>query len=58
MSDGHDLFVMLDGVKIAKRGHPGTAYARQWISLEPGYAVHDGPDEIIIEVHPERRAAQ
>ena len=24
-SDGNDIFVIADGVKIAKRGHPGTS---------------------------------
>jgi hypothetical protein len=54
MFDGHDLFVMLNGIKIAKRGHPGTPYARRWISLEPGYAVYQSADysQIVIEVEP------
>ena len=50
-SDGRDLFVVFNGVKIAKRGQPGSAQAGQWISLEPGYRVLDGPDleSIVIE---------
>lgn len=39
--DGEDIFIILDGVKIAKRGHPGTPYAGTWVSLEPGYTVRD-----------------
>jgi hypothetical protein len=35
VSDGKDLFIVRDGVKIAKRGHPGTKYAKTWIPLEP-----------------------
>jgi hypothetical protein len=41
-SDGRDLFVIFDGVKVAKRGHPGTKQAGQWVSLEPGFAVYGG----------------
>jgi hypothetical protein len=37
--DGKDIFVIVDGVKIAKRGHPGTPEAGTWISLRPGWAV-------------------
>jgi hypothetical protein len=50
-SDGHDIFAIVDGVKIAKRGRKGTAQARTWVSLEPGWSVldfHDGI-EIIYE---------
>ena len=39
--NGDDLFVIVDGVKIAKRGHPDTPHAGTWISLEPGYTVRD-----------------
>jgi len=41
---GEDVFVIRKGVKIAKRGHPQTPQAGTWISLEPGWAVLDGPD--------------
>ena len=40
-ADSNDIFVVLDGVKIAKRGQPGTPYAKAWISLEPGWSVLD-----------------
>jgi hypothetical protein len=39
--DGNDIFVIADGVKIAKRGHPGTPQAGTWVSLEPGWRVLD-----------------
>ena len=42
--DGTDLFVTFDGVRIAKRGHPGTAQAGRWVSLEPGWRVLNGPN--------------
>jgi hypothetical protein len=41
VSDGHDVFVVVDGVRVAKRGRPGTAQARTWVSLEPGWRVLD-----------------
>jgi hypothetical protein len=41
IADGIDIFFVVDGVKIAKREHPGTAQAK-WISLEPGWSVLDG----------------
>jgi hypothetical protein len=43
MGDGEDIFIIRDGVTIAKRGHPDTLQARTWVSLEPGYAAY-GPD--------------
>jgi hypothetical protein len=48
-SDGTDIFVVVDGQRIAKRGRPGTPQAGTWISLEPGWRVTGGPDEIMIE---------
>ena len=41
-SDGTDLFIIVDGVKIAKRGLPDTPQAKTWVSLEPGWKVLDG----------------
>jgi hypothetical protein len=41
VNDGHDIFIEVNGVKIAKRGKPGTAQADTWISLEPGWTVSD-----------------
>ena len=51
--DGKDIFIVVDGIRIAKRGHPGTSQARTWISLEPGYTVEDnvyGSDQYGIEI--------
>jgi hypothetical protein len=39
--DNDDVFVLVDGVKIAKRGGPDTALAMAWIMLEPGWIVRD-----------------
>jgi hypothetical protein len=35
------MFVVVDGVRIARRGYPGTPQARTWVSLEPGWEVVD-----------------
>lgn len=45
-----DIYVVNDGVRIAKRGKPGTPQAKTWISLERGYVVYDAPDlsEIVV----------
>ena len=49
VSDGDDLFVLADGVKIAKRGRPGTAQARTWVSLEPGWRVLYQGEALVVE---------
>jgi hypothetical protein len=36
-----ELYVIADGVCIAKRGQPDTRHARTWVSLEPGWVVRD-----------------
>ena len=36
------FFVVLDGVRIAKQGGPGTPQAGTWVSLEPSYEVTGG----------------
>ena len=54
---GTDIFVLIDGVKIAKRGHPGTPQAKTWVSLEPGWRVFDGPKGgLRVRVRRRRRA--
>ena len=47
--DGEDMFVSVDGVKVAKRGHPGTPHAKTWVPIEPGYIVRDCEDGIDVE---------
>ena len=37
-----DEFLVLDGVRIAMRGKPGTPQAGIWIPLVPGYEVFEG----------------
>jgi hypothetical protein len=41
VSDGNDIFGLADGVKIAKRGLPGSPQAGGWVSIEPGWHVFD-----------------
>jgi hypothetical protein len=43
VGDGVEMFIVFDGKKIAKRGHPGTPQT-------PGYTVLDGPDLNSIQV--------
>jgi hypothetical protein len=37
-----DMFVVVDGIRVARRGYPGTPQARSWVSIEPGWEVIDG----------------
>ena len=48
--DGEDIFIVADGLKIAKRGHPETPQAKTWVLLEPGYIVREREDGASIEV--------
>jgi hypothetical protein len=40
-SDGIDVFVLYNGVRIAKRGDPNSEQAGTWVSLKPSYRVFD-----------------
>jgi hypothetical protein len=42
------MFVVFDGVRIARRGRRGTPQARTWVSIEPGFAVYDYPAGIVV----------
>ena len=39
--DGTDMFFVIDGRRVAQRGHAGTTEARQWIPLVPDFSMHD-----------------
>jgi hypothetical protein len=52
--EGNDTFVVADGIKIAKLGHPGTPQAETWVSLEPGWTVRDCDDGESIEIEYKR----
>jgi hypothetical protein len=53
--EGGEIFVVADGVRIAKLGHPGTSHAKTWVSLEPGYIVRNCADGESIEVQYKRQ---
>ena len=36
------IYVVMGGIRIAKRGHPDSPQAAQWVSIEPGWVVRDG----------------
>jgi hypothetical protein len=45
---GYDeLYLVIDGMRIAKRGHPGTPQARTWVPLVEGVKFYNGdfPDD-------------
>jgi len=42
VGEGTDLFVEVDGVRVARRGNPGSPQEGTWISLEAGWEVCDG----------------
>ena len=44
-TDGTDVFVVFERVRIAKRGEPGTSHAGTRVSLEPYYEVLGGNSE-------------
>ena len=45
VSDDSDIFILIDGVKIARRGYPCTPQAGTWVTLEPGWEVFDVPPD-------------
>jgi len=49
-----EVYVVFDGIRIAKRGNPGTLQAGTWVSLEPGFqvAVNDGEWVVIHDTTP------
>jgi len=50
-SNGRDVFVVYNRVRIAKRADPNTPQAGTWVSLKPGYRVFDNdyPEKLIVE---------
>lgn len=45
VSDGQDMFAVADGVRIAKRGRPGTPEAGTWVTLVAGWTVTGSPED-------------
>ena len=44
------LYVVVNGVRIAQRGEPGSQQAGAWVPLEPGWTVRGPDDHSAIEV--------
>jgi hypothetical protein len=42
--DTFAIYVVVNGKRIAKRGHPDTPQAGTWVSLEPGWQVYSSAD--------------
>ena len=47
-SDGRDIFIVIDGVRVAKRGRSSTAEASTWVTLVPGWGIRDAVDGLVI----------
>ena len=43
-----DAFIVVDGVRVARRGYPGSQQAGTWVSIEPGWEVMDSDEGILI----------
>jgi hypothetical protein len=43
-----EFYLVVDEVRVAKRGQPGTPQARTWISLVPGWEVGGTIGRIVI----------
>jgi hypothetical protein len=44
------MFVVVDGLKVAKRGRPNTRQAKTWVPIEPGWEVIDEDYLIYISI--------
>jgi hypothetical protein len=56
VGEGSDIFVMVDGVRVAARGRPGTPEAGTWVTLISGWTVTSNADHTEIEImHDGRR---
>ena len=50
VKEGDNLFIEVDGVAIAERGHPHTPQEGTWVSIVPGWEVVEGPDLMSITI--------
>ena len=50
-SNGRDVFVVYNEVRVAERGQLNTPEAGTWVPLKPGYRVFDKgyPEKLIVE---------
>ena len=51
-----EVYVVFGGMRIAKRGNPGTPQAGTWISLEPGFQVAVNGAELVV-IHDTKHAS-
>jgi hypothetical protein len=42
------VFVVVDGVRVARRGYPDSQQAGTWVSIEPGWEALDSAEGILI----------
>jgi hypothetical protein len=47
---GDEVFVLVDGVKIAMRGAPDSAHAGTWMAIEPGWTVLELSDGDTLQI--------
>ena len=47
---GRDMSIVVNGITIARRGHPDIPEADTWVSLEPGWTVTSSEDDGRMEV--------
>jgi hypothetical protein len=45
---GRARFIMVDGLRVARRGSGGSPQAGTWVSIEPGWEVMDSDEGILI----------
>jgi hypothetical protein len=50
MNDEAGMFVVVDGVRVAQRGYPGTLQEGTWVSLKPGWEVLEDEDLEVLHV--------
>jgi hypothetical protein len=43
-----ELFIVVDDVRVAKRGDPNTPQALTWVPLVPGWEVVDKGDDALV----------
>ena len=46
--DGEDLYIIVDGVKVAKRGSADRSAPSTWETLKPGWSVVEDGDGVQI----------
>jgi hypothetical protein len=50
MGDEGGMFVVVDGVRVARRAHPGSSQTGSWVSIEPGWEVFEDEDLAMLHI--------